>query len=329
MAKKSEDENAPKKTGLELAIDSIEKKFGKGSVFLPTDESLPGLSWIPSGCMSLDKALGGGYPRGRIIEVFGPESSGKTTLALTAIAQAQKLDLMCAFVDAEHALEMVYASNLGVDSTKLLVSQPGCGEEALETVDMLVRSNEIGLIVVDSVAALTPQAELEGEMCDNQMGLQARLMSKAMRKLNGIAYDTGTTLLFLNQIRNKIGVLWGSPETTTGGLALKFYASQRLDIRKTGVIGDKEEGKTGVSVKIKVAKNKVAPPFREAEFNINFGEGIDWAKDILDTLISKGVVVKKGADFTIDGERIGYGEAKTVESIRSDKDLLARLKGLL
>jgi recombination protein RecA len=279
--------------------------------------------------MSLDKALGGGYPRGRIIEVLGHESTGKSTLALHAVVEAQKLRLKCAYLDIEHSLEMTYACNLGVDPALLLVAQPNSGEEALEIVDNLVRSKELGLIIVDSVAALVPQVELEGQMDESQMGLQARLMSKAMRKLSGIAYETNTTILFTNQYRSKIGVFYGSNETSCGGNALKYYASQRLETRKTGIVGDKEGEKTGIEVKVKVIKNKCSPPFKEAEFAINFGTGIDWAKDILDTLVDKGVIKKSGASFSIGEEKIGYGEAKTIESIRSDKDLLARLKSLL
>jgi len=326
--KKEVDPEDVGKSPLDLVLSAIDKQFGKGMVFRSTDQSLEGTKWIPSGCMTLDRALGGGYPRGRIIEVYGNESGGKTTLSLHAIAEAQKLGLTCAFVDAEHALDVGYARKLGVDVDKLLISQPMNGEDALDLVELLSRSGEIGLIVIDSVAALTPRAELEGEMGDSSVGRQALLMSKAMRKLCGVAATTETTLFFINQLRMKI-TMFGNPETTAGGQSLKYYASQRLDIRRQKAVGEDGKEKTGVGAKVKVVKNKVAPPFREAEFIINFGEGIDWAEDLYQLSIASGLVVRQAASFLLGEEKIGYGMDSFKDDIRNKPGLATRLRGLL
>ncbi len=322
--KNSEEQNDNK---LDLVLSAIDKKFGKGSIIRLDGDSIPDMQWVSSGCPGLDRALGGGYPRGRLIEIFGPESSGKTTLALHAVAEFQKQGLTAAFIDVEHAFDFVYAKSLNVNISKLLISQPDCGEDALEIVDMLTRSGEVGLIVVDSVAALVPKTELEGEMGDNSMGTQARLMSKAMRKLGGIASQSDTTILFTNQIRMKIGVMFGNPETVSGGNALKFYASQRLDIRRTEVLkGTGEEDKIGIRSRVKVVKNKVAPPFREAEFNIIFGEGIDWARDLLDYATEKNVIDKSGAWYSFGEERLGQGPALASKYLREHPDTVKTIK---
>ena len=309
---------------LGLAMDQITKQFGDGAIMKLGEFHQADVEVIPSGSISLDIALGGGYPKGRIIEIFGPESSGKTTLTLHAIAEIQKKGGTAAFVDAEHALDPSYAKKLGVDIANLLVSQPDNGEQALEITETLVRSNAVDLIVVDSVAALTPQAEIEGDMGDSHMGLQARLMSQALRKLTGIINKSRATVIFINQIRMKIGVMFGNPETTTGGNALKFYASQRVDIRRIGQIkvGDDIVGNR---TKVKIVKNKIAPPFRVAEFDIMYNEGISYLGDILDLASQHGIVEKSGAFYKYDGTTIGQGRDKTKEYLRENPKVLAEI----
>jgi recombination protein RecA len=307
---------------IELAVSGIEKQFGKGSVMrLGAAEKPPEVQVIPTGSLALDIALGvGGLPKGRVVEIYGPESSGKTTLTLHIIAEAQKRGGICSFVDAEHALDVQYARKLGVHTEDLLVSQPDNGEQALEIADMLVRSNAIDVVVVDSVAALVPKAEIEGEMGDSHVGLQARLMSQALRKLTGTISKSNTLVIFINQIRMKIGVMFGSPETTTGGNALKFYSSVRLDIRRIGAIKQAEKA-IGNRTKVKVVKNKMAPPFREVEFDIMFGEGISKEGDILDLAAEGNVVEKSGAWFAWKGERIGQGRENAKEFLKANPDV--------
>ncbi len=310
---------------LDLALGQIEKQFGKGSILRLGSKDIVPVAVIPTGAVSLDWALGvGGFPRGRVVEIFGPESSGKTTLALETIAQAQKLGGMAAFIDAEHALDPIYARKLGVDVDNLLVSQPDYGEQALEIAEALVRSGAIDVLVVDSVAALVPKAELDGEMGDSHMGLHARLMSQALRKITGIVSKSQTCLIFINQIREKIGVLFGNPETTTGGRALKFYASVRADIRRTTVIKDGEVV-VGSRTKVKIVKNKVAVPFRAAEFDIMYGEGISREGDLVDLGSEHSIVEKSGSWYSYKGERIGQGRDNARQFLKDHPDVKADL----
>ncbi|MEA3347860.1 MAG: recombinase RecA [Pseudomonadota bacterium] len=308
---------------MDMAVSQIEKEFGKGSIMRLGDESrADGIDVISTGSLSLDIALGvGGIPRGRVIEIYGPESSGKTTLALNIVAEAQKIGGAAAFVDAEHALDVIYARKLGVKVDDLLVSQPDTGEQALEITEILVRSGALDVVVVDSVAALVPRAEIEGEMGDSHMGLQARLMSQALRKLVAAISKSKTTVIFINQIRMKIGVMFGNPETTTGGNALKFYASVRLEIRRTGAI-KKGEDVLGNATRVKVVKNKVAPPFKEARFDILFGEGISKAGDVLDLAVDCGVAEKSGSWYSYEGERLGQGRDFVRNHLKENPDIL-------
>jgi recombination protein RecA len=311
---------------LSQAISGIEKQFGKGSIMRLGDGVEPApVAVVPTGSLALDLALGvGGLPRGRVVEIYGPESSGKTTLALHAIAEVQRQGGVAAFIDAEHALDVSYARRLGVSLPDLLVSQPDTGEQALEIAEQLVRSGAVDLIVVDSVAALVPKAEIEGEMGDAHMGVQARLMSQALRKLTAVVSRNGTLVIFINQIRMKIGVVFGNPETTTGGHALKFYASVRLDIRRVGQIKD-GEAVVGSRTRVKVVKNKVAPPFREAEFDVRYGTGVDRHGEALDLAVERGLAERSGAHFAIDGERIGQGRERAIEWLRANPDAMERL----
>jgi recombination protein RecA len=307
---------------VDIAFSQIEKQFGKGSIMrLGQKGAIQPIDAIPTGAISIDYALGvGGVPRGRVIEIFGPESSGKTTLSLQIIAEAQKLGGMAAFVDAEHALDAAYAQKLGVDIDNLLVSQPDNGEQALEIVEVLIRSNGVDVVVVDSVAALVPKAEIEGEMGDAQMGLQARLMSQALRKLTGAVSKSKCSLIFINQLREKIGVMFGNPETTTGGRALKFYASVRIDIRRIASIKDGDVV-VGGRTRVKVVKNKVAPPFREAEFDVMYGEGISKTGDLLDLAVDKRIVEKSGAWFAYNGERLGQGRENVKQFLKDNPEI--------
>ena len=328
---KKTDDSATKTTddgklkALGLAMDQITKQFGDGSIMKLGDAHRAAVDLIPSGSLSLDIALGGGYPKGRIIEIYGPESSGKTTLTLHAIAEVQRQGGTAAFIDAEHALDPAYAKKLGVDTANLLVSQPDNGEQALEICETLVRSNAVDLIVVDSVAALVPQAEIEGDMGDAHMGLQARLMSQALRKLTGIINKSKATVIFINQIRMKIGVMFGNPETTTGGNALKFYASQRIDIRRIGQIKVGEDI-TGNRTKVKVVKNKIAPPFKAAEFDIMYNEGISRTGDVLDLAVLHGIVGKSGAWFDYKDAKIGQGREATKEYLKTNPKVLEEIE---
>ena len=306
---------------VETAMTQIERQFGKGAIMKLGDAAVASVAVIPTGSLALDVALGvGGLPRGRVIEIFGPEASGKTTLALHVVAEAQRLGGIAAFVDAEHALDIAYARKLGVNCDDLLVSQPDTGEQALEIADMLVRSGAIDVLVIDSVAALVPRAEIEGEMGDAHMGLQARLMSQALRKLTGTIGKTRTAVVFINQIRMKIGVVFGNPETTTGGNALKFYSSVRLDIRRIGAIKDGQEV-TGNRTRVRVVKNKLAPPFKDAEFDITYGEGISRTGDLIDTGVAVGVIEKSGSWYSYEGERIGQGRENVKRFLRENSDL--------
>ena len=310
---------------IELALSGLEKQFGKGSIMRLGSKDVVPISVISTGSISFDAALGvGGVPRGRVIEIFGPESSGKTTITLQIIAEAQKAGGLAAFVDAEHALDPAYAAKLGVDIDNLLVSQPDYGEQALEIVEALVRSNAIDVLVVDSVAALVPKAELDGEMGDSHMGLQARLMSQALRKLTGTVSKSRTCLIFINQIREKIGVMFGNPETTTGGKALKFYSSVRIDIRRIGAVKD-GDSVVGSRTKVKIVKNKVAAPFRDAEFDILYGEGISREGDVLDLAVLHNIVDKSGAWYSYQGERIGQGRENVRAFLKENKDVFGRV----
>ncbi|GAB0057630.1 Protein RecA [Candidatus Magnetaquicoccaceae bacterium FCR-1] len=314
---------------LEAAISQIERQYGKGSIMRMSAAAAADVPVFSTGSLSVDLALGiGGLPRGRVVEVFGPEASGKTTLALHVAAEVQRAGGVAAFVDAEHALDPAYARRLGVDIDQLLISQPDTGEQALEIVDMLVRSGAVELVVVDSVAALTPKAELEGEMGDSHMGLQARLMSQALRKLTGSINRSQSVVLFINQIRQKIGVMFGNPETTTGGNALKFYASVRLDIRRVAALKDKEQV-VGARCKVKVVKNKHAPPFRTVEFDINYGEGISLEGEVLDMAVDEKIIEKSGAWFSLDGDRIGQGRENVKQYLRDNREMLFSLEDRL
>ena len=321
--------NNDKKQALDTAIRQIEKNFGKGAVMRMGDHERQAIPAISTGSLGLDIALGiGGLPKGRIVEIYGPESSGKTTLTLSVIAEAQKLGATCAFVDAEHALDPDYAGKLGVNVDDLLVSQPDTGEQALEITDMLVRSNAIDVIIVDSVAALVPKAEIEGEMGDMHVGLQARLMSQALRKITGNIKNANCLVIFINQIRMKIGVMFGSPETTTGGNALKFYASVRLDIRRTGAVKEGEEV-VGSETRVKVVKNKVAPPFRQAEFQILYGKGIYRNGEIIDLGVQQGLVEKSGAWYSYKGNKIGQGKANAAKYLEDNQEVAREIEGLI
>jgi recombination protein RecA len=312
---------------LKGVISTVEKQFGKGAIMaLGDEEQLEPVATIPTGSLALDLATGvGGYPRGRLVEIYGPESSGKTTLSLHAIAQAQRLGGVCAFVDAEHAFDMIYAKGIGVETDKLLVSQPDTGEQALDIVEVLVRSAAVDLIVVDSVAALVPRAEIEGEMGDPHMGLQARLMSQALRKLTAIAHRSNTTIIFINQLRQKIGVTFGSPETTTGGQALKFYASMRLDVRRIGQVKVGDE-LVGGRTRVKLAKNKVSPPFTEAEFEIRYGKGVDGLSELIDLGLARGLLEKNGNHLSFAGTNLGNGRERSREFIAGSPELQTTLR---
>lgn len=318
-----------RKKALDAALAQIDKEFGKGSAMKFGSKPITDIEVIPSGSLALDVALGvGGYPRGRIVEIYGPESSGKTTLTLHAIAEAQKAGLSCAFIDAEHAFDPAYAKNLGINLDEMIISQPDNGEAALEIADTLVRSGAVDLIVIDSVAALVPQVELEGGMGDNQMGLQARLMSKALRKLTSTVSKTNSTVIFINQIRMKIGVMFGSPETTTGGNALKFYASVRLDIRRGTAIKDQEEV-LGNETKVKVVKNKVAPPFKTADFEIIYGEGISRVGEIIDLAVKYDILEKSGSWYAYKGAKIGQGKENTKNYLRENSKVSEELENAI
>ena len=332
MAKKEEIENmagSERLKALQAAMEKIEKNFGKGSIMKLGDDNFESIDVIPTGSIALNAALGvGGYPRGRIIEIYGPESSGKTTLAIHAIAEAQKSGGIAAIIDAEHAFDRFYAQRLGVDIDNLLISQPDCGEQALEIAEQLIRSSAIDIIVIDSVAALTPKAEIEGEMGDNKVGLQARLMSQALRKLTSAISKTNTTCIFINQLREKIGIMFGNPETTTGGNALKFYSSVRLDIRRVTQIKDGEEA-IGNQVRVKIIKNKVAPPFRKAEFDIMFGEGISRIGEIVDLGVEYGVIKKSGSFYSYNDTKLAQGRDRTKQIIADNPELAEELEALI
>ena len=337
MAKKESDElnfqnnmaSSEKLKALQVAMDKIEKSYGKGSIMKLGDETVQEIEVIPTGSIALNVALGvGGYPRGRIVEIYGPESSGKTTLAIHAIAQAQKAGGIAAFIDAEHAFDRFYAAKLGVDIDNLWISQPDNGEQALEIAEQLIRSSAVDIVVIDSVAALTPKAEIEGDMGDNKVGLQARLMSQALRKLTGAVSKTNTTCIFINQLREKIGVMFGNPETTTGGNALKFYASVRLDIRRAAQLKDGDEV-IGNQTRVKVVKNKVAPPFRKAEFDIMYGEGISRAGEIIDLGSDLGIVKKSGSWYSYNETKLGQGREAAKDMMRDNPELADELEQLI
>lgn len=318
---------AEKMKVLKGVVVSVEKQFGKGAIMaLGDDAELQQIPTIPTGSLALDLATGiGGYPRGRVVEVYGPESSGKTTLSLHAIAEAQRAGGVCAFIDAEHAFDVAYARSIGVETDKLLVSQPDTGEQALEIVDVLVRSGAVDLVVVDSVAALVPRAEIEGDMGDSHMGLQARLMSQALRKLTAIAHRTNTTIVFINQLRQKIGVVFGNPETTTGGNALKFYASMRLDVRRIGQVKVGDE-LVGGRTRVKLAKNKLAPPFTEAEFDIRYGTGVDGLGELIELGVARGLIEKNGNHHSFAGAALGNGRERSREAIAGSAEIQATLR---
>jgi recombination protein RecA len=319
--------NSPdRQKALNLVLSQIEKSFGKGAIMRLGDATRMRVETISSGAMTLDIALGGGLPKGRVIEIYGPESSGKTTLALHAISEIQKAGGVAAFVDAEHALDPTYSAALGVDINNLLVSQPDSGEAALEIVDQLVRSAAVDIVVIDSVAALVPRAEIEGDMGDSHMGLQARLMSQALRKITGSIAKSGCTVIFINQLRQKIGVVYGSPETTTGGTALKFYASVRLDIRRIQTLKRANDGEYGNRVKVKVAKNKVAPPFRIAEFDIIFGKGISTVGCLVDLAEETGIITRRGAWYSYEGDNLAQGRDNTVKYMEDNKEFVAKVQ---
>ena len=327
VEKETVDKN--KNKALEAAVTQIERAFGKGSIMRLGQREVVEADVVPTGSISLDIALGiGGLPRGRVVEIYGPESSGKTTLALHALAEAQKLGGTCAFIDAEHALDPIYANKLGVNTDELLLSQPDTGEQALEIVDTLVRSAAVDVLVIDSVAALVPRSELEGEMGDHHVGLQARLMSQALRKLTASVSKSNTTIIFINQIRIKIGVMFGNPETTTGGNALKFYSSVRLEIRRIGAIKDRDEV-IGNQTRVKVVKNKLAPPFRMVEFDIIYGEGISKTGEILDLGVTAGMVEKSGSWFSYNSERIGQGRENAKAYLKEHPDVAARIEAMI
>jgi recombination protein RecA len=322
--------NSPdRQKALSLVLNQIEKSFGKGAIMRLGDASRMRVETISTGAMTLDIALGGGLPKGRVIEIYGPESSGKTTLALHAIAEIQRSGGVAAFVDAEHALDPTYSAALGVDIDNLLVSQPDSGEAALEIVDQLVRSAAVDIVVIDSVAALVPRAEIEGNMGDSHMGLQARLMSQALRKITGSISKSGCTVIFINQLRQKIGVVYGSPETTTGGTALKFYASVRLDIRRIQTLKRANDGEYGNRVKVKVAKNKVAPPFRIAEFDIIFGKGISTVGCLVDLADETGIITRRGAWYSYDGDNIAQGRDNTVKYMEENPEMVEKIQKLV
>ncbi len=326
MSTATKEVNTEKLKALQLTLDKLEKNFGKGTIMKLGDDNIEAIEVIGSGSLTLDLALGvGGYPRGRVIEIYGPESSGKTTLAIHAIAEAQKAGGIAAFIDAEHAFDRFYAEKLGVDTTNLLISQPDNGEQALEIAESLIRSGAIDIIVIDSVAALTPKAEIEGEMGDSQMGLQARLMSKALRKLTAAINKTNCTCIFINQLRDKIGVMFGNPETTTGGNALKFYSTIRIDIRKTTQIKDGETV-MGVRTKVKVVKNKVAPPFQRAEFDIMYGEGISKVGEVIDMATEMEIVKKSGSWFSYGETKLGQGRDAVKQLLQDNPDLMDELE---
>lgn len=325
MAKKNDKQQTEKQKALSMVLNQIERNFGKGSIMRLGDAARMKVETIPTGALTLDLALGGGLPKGRVIEIYGPESSGKTTLALHALAEVQKLGGVAAIVDAEHALDPVYAKALGVNVDELLVSQPDTGEMGLEVVDQLVRSSAVDLVVVDSVAALVPRAEIEGEMGDAHVGLQARLMSQALRKITGSIGRSQCTVIFLNQLRQKIGISYGNPEVTTGGNALKFYASVRLDIRRIQTLKKGTE-EYGIRAKVKVAKNKVAPPFRIGEFDILFGQGISTMGCLLDLAEQEGIVIRKGAWYSYNGDNVGQGRDNTVQRLLEDPEFAAKVE---
>ncbi|MBQ1883964.1 MAG: recombinase RecA [Bacteroidales bacterium] len=330
MAKEKNEEpvdaKAEKFKVLQLTLDKIDKDYGKGTIMKLGDKAVEDIPSIPTGSIGLDYAIGvGGYPRGRIIEIYGPESSGKTTLAIHAIAEAQKMGGIAAIIDAEHAFDRTYAENLGVDVSSLLISQPDCGEQALEIADSLIRSGALDIIVIDSVAALTPRAEIEGDMGDSKMGLQARLMSQALRKLTASISKTNTCVIFINQLRDKIGVLFGNPETTTGGNALKFYSSVRLDVRRTGQIKDGEDV-IGGRIKVKVVKNKVAPPFKKAEFDLMFGTGISAVGELIDLAVEMDIIKKSGSWFSYGENKIGQGRDAAINMLKNNPDVYAEVE---